>query len=96
MDTLESRIKKARKDHVCDACSWLLDRVNANAEDIVLDLDCTDEEKAALERAEANGWKVKKGDKYWYWKGVFDGQISESHSIPEIHEICIKYDIYDF
>ena len=93
---LESTTRKARKDHLCDACVLLLHLVNNTAEAIAEYLMCTEEELKALRAAESNNWKVKKGDEYLFCSGIYDGVFFKNHSIPAIHSICVRYDIYDF
>ena len=92
----ESTTRKARKDHLCDACDLLLKLVNNTAETIAKDLRCTEDELKALRAAESNDWKVKKGDEYLFCSGVYDDAFFTNHSIPAIHSICVQYDIYDF
>ena len=93
---LESTTRKARKDHLCDACVLLIQLVNNTAEAIAEDLGCSEDELISLKAAEANNWKVKKGDEYLFCSGIYDGVFFTNHSIPAIHSICVHYDIYDF
>jgi hypothetical protein len=95
MTTLTSEKRKARKDHNCDACVWLVNSFG-HASEIAYELDLTEDEARAVSKAEHNKWQIKKGDEYLFWSGKYDGEICSSHSIPEIDEICAKYDIYDF
>ena len=70
---LESTARKAKKDHLCDACALLLQLVNNTAVAVAEDLGCTEEDLKALRAAESNDWKVKKGDEYLFCSGIYDG-----------------------
>lgn len=77
----------ARKDHRCDACDCLL-----NYRDIE-DFDGKDRE--AIELAKSHGWKILKGERYVRHVGVWHGDFSCFKSIPAIHDICSRYEIFD-
>jgi len=89
----ELKIKSVRKDHECNACLWL-DGIGSTAESIINELDLTEDEKYSIRKAEVNRWKVKKGEPAIYSVGITDGDFNAWYSIPEIHEICLKYEIY--
>lgn len=90
----EVQIKHVKKDHECNACLWL-NGIGSTTESIFNQIEMTDAEKQSIINAHANRWKVKKGDPAIYRVGITDGDFSAWYSIPEIDEICIKYDIYD-
>ena len=90
VETLSDQfIKSARKDHDCSA-SWFLREFLSDIEDAL-----TEEEKAAVERAKENGWKIKKGQPYIRQNNKMDGELYIFKAIPEIHDICIMHDLYD-
>ena len=87
-------IKKVRKDHECNACLWL-DGIGITSESIFNELDnLTEDEKQSILKAEKNRWKVKKGEPAIYRVGTTYGDFGAWYSIPEIDDICLKYDIY--
>ena len=96
MSTLKQiRIKKARKDHNCNSCEWLTS-YSSKSEYLFKEFNFTEEEKETIFKAENNRWKVKKGDSCDYIVGVYDGDFCAFYQIPEIHDICVKYDLYDY
>jgi hypothetical protein len=76
----------ARKDHDCDSCDWLCNGFG------YVDFSFSDLRNIA--KAKKQHWKIKKGQKYQKQINVCDGEIYTFKSIPEIHEICIKHDLY--
>lgn len=81
---------QARKRYHCDASDWIN---NFGLEDVVC--DCTDDEKAALKRAEQEGWKILPGTKYVKCSGVWEGDFSVFRARPELNAICLRLDLYD-
>lgn len=77
----------AKKDYHCDACAWLLNGGFPEGMKI--------SEWRSIVKAKRNGWKVKVGQKYLRQTGIYDGDFYCTKSIPEIHEICLKYDVYE-
>ena len=85
----EETIKKARKDHSCDACVFLRENIG--------ELDkgtLTFSELRAVARAKANGYKIKKGESYKSQFNEMDGDVYTFKYIPEISAICFKYNLY--
>lgn len=78
----------ARKDYTCDSCLFLREGLD-NIENRL-----TEEERASIEKAKANGWKILKGQQYIRQFNSTEGQTYTFKSIPEIHNICIKYELY--
>jgi hypothetical protein len=81
---------KASKYYTCDACLFLFD---GNDYKSVLGMKLTISEKRAIIRAKNNNYRINKGDIYIRQCVKNDG-IYTFKAIPEIHEICIKHDIY--
>jgi hypothetical protein len=77
----------ARKDYDCDACAWVLNNG-------IYGMGFTMKEKRALVKARRNRWKIIKGQKYIKQGNVQNGEIYTFKAIPEIHEICLKHDLY--
>lgn len=88
IEIIEDTNPKARKDYLCDAC-WSI------RESMVYPDDFLGEDLEALKRAEANGWKIKKGDTYFKQKNKVDGELSTFRCIPEIADIYFKNDLND-
>lgn len=86
-------VKNCTKDHQCNACLWLVN-IGNTPESIFNQIDMTEDEKRYVIKAHANKWKVKKGEPAIYCAGITDGDFGTWYSIPEIHDICMKYDIY--
>lgn len=80
---------KARKNHYCMASEWLNQCGNLRG------LTFTFSEWRAIIKARDNNWEIQKGDIYINQRNVDCGDIFTFKAIPEIHEICIKYDYYD-
>jgi len=90
----EIKIKHVSKDHECNSCLWLYG-IGITPESIFNQIDFNEDEKQSIINAHANRWKVKKGEPAIYCVGISDSDFGAWYSIPEIHEICLKYDIYE-
>tara|TARA_Y100000780_G_scaffold176831_1_gene162005 strand:- start:7884 stop:8156 length:273 start_codon:yes stop_codon:yes gene_type:complete len=78
----------ARKEHNCDACECLLaPGVNG--------MGYSFSELRAVVKAKRNNWKIVKGQKYVKQTNTFDGRVFTFKAIPEIHEICVKHNLYE-
>lgn len=86
----ETTYPTAKKIHDCDASLWI---VNGDLHETFR--CCTWEEKKDIIRAKRNGWKIQPGQKYLRQAVVFEGRMSTFKAIPEMHDICVKYDIYE-
>jgi hypothetical protein len=89
----EENIKKARKDYTCDACNAMFDYGSINQ--VIADCKLTVDEIKSITEAGENNFKIKKGNPYYKQINTEDG-FCVFRAIPEIHKICIKYDLYDF
>ena len=89
MTTLLSEHKPtAMREHTCMACDWVLQfGIDGNG--------FTRPELRALSRARKSNWKIIKGQGYIRQGNEFEGELYTFRAIPEIHAICIKYDIYE-
>lgn len=88
----EKIIKKTRKPHKCNACIWLCE--SALQEIRSGNLKLTISELRSVVKAKQNNWKIPIGSSCLYSVGVYNGDFFYCHSIPEIHDICMKYEIY--
>ncbi len=87
IELLSESNPKARKDDNCMACDWI---INTDLQDIPL----TFADLRLIVKAGRSGWKIRKGDMYLKQPVKFEGEIRTFRAIPEIHDICIKYDLY--
>jgi hypothetical protein len=77
----------AKNDYICSACEWV---INCDVFD-----DCTFSEKKAIVLAKRNNWKIKKGEVYMYQVNIWCGDFNVFKGIPAMHNICLKYDLYE-
>jgi len=87
----EEKIKRSRKDYVCDACKIMLDY--GSIDQIVKDFNLSDSEISVLKKAKENNYLIKKGEIYYKQINTFDG-FCVFRAIPEIDDICRKYGLY--
>jgi len=78
---------KASKSYNCDASDWILNDGRGWSE-------YTWSERKALVLARKNKWRIQKGDKYLYQVNVCYGDFNIFRAIPDLHDICVKYDMY--
>lgn len=84
--------RKARKDYICMGCRELL---NIDSFENIANMhNMTDSERDVLRVAKFRGFKIRKGDIYIDQTNT-DGDIYHFRVIPEIHEICCKYSLYN-
>lgn len=86
-DLLRELNPKARKNYPCQASEWIFNMFEPE--------DFTFSEKRDLVRARRNGFKIHKGEDYTYQSLVDAGEFSTFRAITALHEMCIKYDIYE-
>lgn len=85
----ETTYPKAKKDYQCMASDWIING------DLAETFRCCDwEQKRSIIRARRNGYKILKGQKYLRQAIVFEGRMETFRAIPEMHEICVEYDLY--
>jgi len=78
----------ARKDYHCEASDWIINTVGLDEREF------EPEDWAKIEEARKNGFKILKGEKYINVSGKWEGEFSTFRAIPELNDICIKYDLY--
>lgn len=79
---------RARKGHECNASLFLSDCLS----DVFYLM--TWSEKKSVVRAKQNRWRIVKGQTYKKQCCKDGGEIFTVRAIPEIHDLCIKYDCY--
>ena len=86
-------IKKTKKVHECNASIWL--RESALSEIRCGNLPLTISERRSVIKAKQNNWKIPEGSSCIYETGIYNGEFFAFYCIPEIDDICQKYDIYE-
>ena len=90
--TLSQSTPIARKEHLCNA-SWFFCDYDIN---IIRGAKYSFSEWRAIIKARNNNWKIQKGQKYLNQRNVQEGQIYTFKAIPEIHDLCVKHDLYNY
>ena len=86
-DLISASTPTARKDHGCMAYDWI---------DNCFDLeDLTPDEQHNFLQAKGNKGMIKKGTKYIRQCLNDGGRLFTFKAIPELHKICLKYDMYE-
>jgi len=85
----ETTYPKARKVYHCQASDWIL------YGDFWETLRCCNwDEKRDIVRAKRNNYRIQPGQQYLRQAIVFEGRMETFRAIPAMHDICIKYDLY--
>ena len=87
MTILSEYSHRAAKDHFCSACEWI--------RELLYNYEFTFAERRIIIKARKNGWMIKKGEEYIIQNSVSNGEFYAFKAIPAIHDICLKYDIYE-
>ncbi len=90
MRVLSEGTHTAKKEHPCNACEWLIEYGLSSLKELNLTLS----EYRAIAKAKSNGWKIKKGERYFKQAQIFEGDFCVFKAIPEINDICTKHNIY--
>jgi len=99
-ELIEERIVKARKVHDCMAWIWI-EYINPCDLGEVKNGKWVKDWKALRAYVEFGKWgngKIKPGQKYLMQKQYDSSgrKWSTFRAIPELHEICLKYDVYEY
>lgn len=97
MRTFSSTIRTARKRHECNSCLWINEGGGLREFFWNFGKELTFRQKRELVKAiNENKGMIKPGQRYQEWRGIgCEGRPETIRSIPEIHAICLKFDIYD-
>ena len=85
---LRSDTPIAKKDYGCDAFVWLDQDLQYYREEM------TAEDEAILDKAISEGCKIRKGDKYMYSVGLYEGEFSTFRGRIDLTALCHKYDAF--
>lgn len=78
----------ARKKHRCMASEFILNYgING--------FGYSFSELRSIAKARKNGYKIVKGQKYIRQNNICDNALYTFKAIPEMHEICLKYEHYE-
>ena len=87
IQVLSEQTPIAKKQHTCNACEF----INESWGDAYFTIS----ELRLIVSARRNGYKIVKGQRYIKQNNVCDGEFYTFKAIPEMHDICLKYDLYD-
>jgi hypothetical protein len=76
----------ARKEYRCDLCQEIMDDCG-RLDDM---MGISDEDAETMRRIQAEGMRIRKGEKYLRESGVYDGYWWHRRSIPEVMRIAMK------
>lgn len=80
---------KAQKDYNCDASAFL------DGSGLLRNSGYFSfAEMREIAKAKKQNFKIKKGNYYINQRLKYDGDLITFRAIPEIHNICIKHDLY--
>lgn len=86
----DRKIKSARKERHCDAMNWLWDSGMLQG----IRTGFTFSELRLIAMAKADNSKIKRGQPYLQQISIQGGDFCVFNAREEIHEICLKYDVY--
>ncbi len=87
--TIHESTPVARKNYSCNACEFIFNDDYRNG--------YTFSEYRSIIKARNNNYRILKGEKYIrQWNAdEISGDTWTYRAIPEIHQICIKHELYD-
>lgn len=92
VEILSQQNPTARKDYYCDA--WVFLEQYGSLRQIINELNITFAEKRVIIKTWKDGRKIRKGTKYTKQNNKMSGDVYTFRAIPEIHEVCIKNEMY--
>jgi hypothetical protein len=96
---IKSGIVKARKSYTTDGESYFDFAYNHKTKEYDLEefksIGMSEEEIQIVLDAKAKNWTIDKGEMYYSQIGRFEGNIYHFQAIKAIHDICVKYDLYE-
>jgi hypothetical protein len=85
---LSESLPKARKPHDCMACEFIL----ASGVD---GFGYSFAELRLIAKAKRNNFQVVKDQTYIRQNNIAEGELYTFKAIPEMHQLCLKYDHYE-
>jgi hypothetical protein len=82
----------ARKEQECDAFKVLQEEMSYSAERRI---KLTYPEARSFVKARRSNGKIAPGQKYYSLVHIYDEKLCHFKAIPEIHDICLKHDLYE-
>ncbi len=96
---INSGLVKARKDYPTDGASYFDFAYNHKTKEYDIEefrsIEMTEEEIKSILDAKDRNWTIAKGELYYSQIGKFEGNIYHFQAISAIHDICVKYDLYE-
>lgn len=77
----------AQKHYQCQACRTIIEYMHED--------DFTPDELEAWNRAKANSFRIIPGQRYLQQNNTDGGPPYTWRAIPEIYDICAKYELFD-
>lgn len=90
--TLSTLRPVARKRYTCNACEWIEYDLNEH----IFYHQFTYAELREIVKARRNNWCIVPGQHYVKVVRVYEGRLEVWRAIPAIHNICLRYDMYDY
>ena len=85
---LSEQTPTARKEHECMASEFIYNLgINGCGYSFA--------ELRIIAKAKRNKYKIIKGQKYIRQNNKYNGELYAFKAIPEMHEICLKHDLYE-
>lgn len=78
----------AKKSYHCEAFDWI-DNSGLSQNDF------SKEDYKTIKKAQREGNQIKEGTRYINTRGKFDGEFCTCRMRIDLHEICIKYELYE-
>lgn len=78
--------QKARKDYRCEACDYIRELIGEGV--------FTFSDMRKIVEVKRKGWKILKGERYMKCQGKWDGEFEVFRAVPEMNDLCHKYDLY--
>lgn len=82
--------KTAKESMPCEACRWLKTAMNPS-----FMKQLTPKEVLLVQKAAQKNFMIIKGMRYVTQEIEFRGKVWTSNFMPKIHDLCIKYGVYE-
>lgn len=89
LELIAETTELAHQDYDCDSCMGLFDSLTE------INGRLSSDELAIVEFAQKSKFKIKEGQLYFKQLVKLDGEQYELRSIPGVHQLCCKFDLFD-